>query len=86
MIVLSSIPITFAGILYVWDFFDPLVNYVPVTDMERPGEQLASLTPVVRLIVRCSYAMVGSAAGFTIAISCAHQLPLCDDDESEPRK
>jgi hypothetical protein len=80
VIVLSSIPITFAGILYVWNFFDPLVNYEPVTDMERPGEQLASLTPVVHLIVRCSYAMVGSAAGFSIATSCAHQLPLSDDD------
>ena len=78
MILLSSIPITFAGILYVWNFFDAFANYQPEIDWDRPGEQLASLTPIVHAIVRCSYAAIGSAAGFFLAISCAHQLPLRD--------
>lgn len=80
VILLSSIPITFAGILYVWNFFDPFVNHDPVIGRDEPGGQLASLTPIVHVIVRCSYTMVGSAAGFSIAISCAHKLPLRDDN------
>ncbi len=86
VIILSSIPITFAGILYVWNIFDPFANYQPEIDLDIPGEQLASLTPIIHATVRCSYAMFGSAAGFSIARICAHQLPLYDDNESGPRK
>lgn len=86
VILLSSIPITFAGILYVWNFFDPFSNYQPEIDLDRPGEQLASLTPMIHAIVRCSYAMFGSAAGFSIARICAHQLPLRDELSPEQRQ
>ena len=79
VIILSSIPITFVRILYVWNFFDPFANYQPEIDWDEPGGQLASLTPVIPAMLRCSYAMLGSAAGFSIAMSCAHELPLRDD-------
>ena len=88
VILLSSIPITFASILYAWNFVDPFANYQPEIDLDIPGEQLASLTPMIHAIVRCSSAMAGSAAGFSIARNCAHKLPLCDDnlnDDDNPR-
>jgi hypothetical protein len=44
------------------------------------SSQLASLTPVIPAIVRCSYALLGSAAGFSIAIGRAHQLPHRDEN------
>ncbi len=86
VIILSSIPIAFASILYVWNLFDPFADYQPEIDLDIPGEQLASLTPIIHAIVRCSFAMVGSAASFSIARICAHHLPLYDDNESGPRK
>ncbi len=75
--VLTAIPV---------HIFDPFANYQPEIDLDIPGEQLASLTPIIHAIVRCSYAMFGSAAGFSIARSCAHQLPIYDDNEFGPRK
>lgn len=80
VILLSSIPITFAGILYAWNFIDPFSNYQPEIDLDISGEQFASLTPIFHAIVRCAFAVLGSAAGFYIAIRCAHQLPLGDDN------
>ena len=82
VILLSSIPITFASILSVWNFFDPFANYQPEIDLDIPGEQFASLTTIIHAILRCSFAMAGSAAGFSIARICAHQLPLCEDNET----
>lgn len=80
VILLSSIPITFVGILYAWNLLDPFSNYESEIDLDIPGEQFAALTPIIHAIMRCAFAVLGSAAGFYIAIRCAHQLPLGDDD------
>ena len=80
VILLSSIPITFVGILYAWNLLDPFSNYQPEIDLDIPGEQFASSTSIFHAIVRCAFAVLGSAAGFYIAIRCAHELPLRDDN------